>query len=486
MKSIKFSFIFLFLLVLCSCSKKDYLKVIPADAALVASVNLGALSEKSDFANSALMGMVERMADGDMGELQEYKDNPMETGIDFTQPMYFFVIQDNMYGIVAKVDDKEDVEEFFDVLRKHDVVSRPVEKNGVMCGTMGTMNYAFNDDVLLMIDGNGASASTLVRMMKNEDECFMDTEAYGKMNDVDDKDIVVYYNLGYLPEDVQNEFKKNTLNGQLNMDDVELLSSIDFTEGSAVMKTKWWGKTATAQKTIDEMKDCLQKIDGDFLDDLPNDLFVWIGIGTNGEKALERLKSNAQTKEALFMLERGVDVEQMIRSIDGDVSIALSGISNMFFDLKMDISVKAKLKSSSFLEDVDDWKKSMVYYGMSMRDNGKNSYILTIDGDDLYWGVDDDELYFYMPKSYRQMRSDGGYSALNEYENDIKESNYFMYLDLQSLLGTNGFYSVMAQNFGIDLQGLKAIILKSSAHDEMVLQIDMEDDDENFLKQLLK
>lgn len=474
------------ILVLCSCSKKDYLKVIPADAAVVASVNLKSLSEKSDFAHSALMGMMERVVDGDMGELQEYKDNPMATGIDFTQPLYLFLMQNNVYGIVAKVSDRGDFEKFIAALRKQDIASRPVEKNGVMCGTMGTTNYAFNNDVLLMVDGDGASTNTLVGMMENEGESFVDTEAYGRMSDADDKDIVVYANLGYLPEGVQKEFKKNAVDGLLNMGDVELLSSIDFAKGSAIMKTKWWGKTAKAQKTIDEMKDGLRKIDGDFLDDLPNDLFVWIGIGTTGEKALERLKGNAQTKEALFMLERGVDVEQMIRSIDGDVSLAFSGISDFLFDLKMDISVRAKLKSSAFLEDVDYWKKSMVDYGMSMRGNGKNSYILTLDGEDLYWGVDGDELYFYLPKSYQRMRSESGFSALKEYEKEIKKSHYFMYIDLRQILKTNGFYSIVAQNFGVNLQDLKAVIMKSSAHDELVLQIDMENDDENFLKQLLK
>ena len=487
MKTIK-NFLFVFaLLALCSCSKKDYLKIIPADATVVASVNLRSLSEKSDFANSALMGMMERVViDGEMDELQEYKDNPLATGIDFTQPLYVFLMQNKMYGIVAKVSDKDDFEDFIAALRKHNLASRPVEKNGVMCGTIGAMNFAFNDDALLMIDGNGASANTIVKMMKREGESFIDTKAYGRMSDADGKDVVMYANLGHLPESAQQEFKKNVLNGALNVGDVEFMSSVDFVKGSAIMTTKWWGKTEKAQKAIDEMKDGFRRIEGDYLDDLPKDLFVWIGIGTTGEKALEWLKGNAQTKEALFMLERGVDVEQMIRSIDGDVSVAVSGINNMYFDSKMDFTIRAKLKSSSFLADVNDWKRSMADYGMSMRNNGKDSYILTIDGEDLYWGVDGNELYFSMPKSYQKMRSEAGYSSLKEYEKDIKKSNYFLYLDLQWILGNNGFYSVVARNFGVNLQDLKAVILKSSAHDEMVLQIDMDNDDENFLKQLLK
>ena len=487
MKPIKFSYVAFVLLLLCSCSKRDYVEIIPADVTMVASANLKSLSEKSDFANSVLMGMMERVVmDGDADKLQEYKDNPMAMGIDFTEPLYVFLMQNNMYGIVAKVSDKGNFEEFLATLRKQDLASRPAEKDGVMCGTMGTMNYAYNGDALLMIEGSGASANTLVKMMKSEGNSFVDTEAYGRMGDAGDKDIVVYANLGHLPEDVQKEFQKYALNGKLNVNDVELLSSIDFVEGSALMTTKWWGRTEKAQKAIDEMRDCLQTIDGEFLDDLPADLFVWIGVGTTGEKALDRLKGNAQAKEALFMLERGVDVEQMIRSIDGDVSIALSGVSDMLFDLKGNFSIRAKLKSSSFLEDVNDWKRSMVDYGISMKDNGKDSYILRIDGEDLYWGVDGDELYFSMPKPYQQIRSDGGFSALKEYEKDIKSSQYFMYIDLQRILGTNKSYSVVAQNFGINLQHLKAVILKSSVHDEMVLQIEMKNDKENFLKQLLK
>lgn len=486
MKSLRFSLFVIVLLALCSCSKRDYVKVIPADATVVASVNLRSLSEKSDFANTALMQMIERVAiDSDVKEWQEYKDNPMATGIDFMQPMYVFFTQSGQYGVVVKVGDKGDLEDFFSVLSDEDMVSRPTEKKGMMCGTMGGLSYAFNDDALALFDGE---SNVLVRMLESEGESFVDTKAYDKMSEVDGKDIVIYTNLGYLPEMFQNEFQEYTQNSQLKMSDVELVASLDFVKGSAVMTAKWWGRTKKAQKVIDETKDCMRTIDGSYLDNLPDDLFMWIGTGMKGDKALERIKSNKQAKEALFMLERGVDVEQMIRSIDGDVSVAIPAYS--LNSDEVDVAVWAKLKSTSFLDDVDDWKSSMADYGISMRNEGKDAYVLSLDGTEIHWGVEGKNLYYATPNAYQQMKADNARSSvLKDYEKEIKKSYYFVFLDLRKTLHDSGNLMLLngiTRNVGINLQNLKAIVLSSSAHDEIVLHIDMENDNENFLKQLLK
>ena len=485
MKSLRFSLFVLVLLALCSCSKKDYLKVIPADATVVASVNLRSLAEKSDFANAAIMGMM----GGNEGDLQKYKDNPMETGIDFEQPLYVFLTRENLYGIVMKVSDKGDLEEFFSALHKQNVVSRPTEHKGLMCGTMGTINYAFNGEALLLLDGvsgRNASSNLLVKMMDNEGESFADTDAYERMGGADGKDVVVYTNLGYMPAVLQKEFKAYLQYGQLKMSDIEFISSLDFVDGSAIVETKWWGRTEKAQKVIDESKDCWRVIDGSYMNDLPQGALAWIGAGVHGDKFLEKLKGNAQAKEALFLLERGIDVEQIVRSIDGDVSVVIPATA--LNGTEVDFAGKAKLKSTSFLAEVDDWKSGMAEFGISMRSEGKGAYALSMDGKEIHWGAEGNDLYFATTKAYQQMQSKGGSAVLKDYEDDIKKCLFFVYVDLQEIQRMNNVATLcaMASNFGVNLQGMKAIVLKSSAHDEMVLQIDMKNDNENFLKQLFK
>lgn len=486
MKSIKCILFALAVLMVCSCSKRDYQQVIPANATVVAKVNLKSLSEKGDFAHSALLDMVGAMSGGSK-EMNKYTKDPMETGIDFTEPVYVFVTQDNLYGAVAKVANKSDLEDFFSVLRKQNVASRPTEKNGLTCGSVGFADYAFDGDALLLVGGvSGRSVSTevLVRMMENEGESFIDTEAFKKMEDAGGKDIVMYANLGNLLGVLPKDIKTYMQNDQLKASDIDLLANVDFVDGSAIMATKWWGKTEKAQKMIDDWKEVLQAADGCYIEDVPENMVAWFGAGVKGNKALEKLKGNALAKESLFMMERAIDIEQMIRSIDGDVSIAvpktmLSGRGDV------DLAVKAKLKETAFLADVDDWKKSMADYGISMQSTGKDAYSLWADGLNIHWGVEGGNLYFATPKAYQQMNTKNSSSALKEYEKEIKDSRMFFFIDLQKILKANKPYVALASKAGVNLQSLKAVVLKSPAHDEMILRIDMDDSNKNFLKQLL-
>ena len=491
MKTIQISIIACILLLLCSCSKQDYLKVIPDDATVVASINLRALAEKSDFAHSKLMGLAQENLSGLTGgasdrQMKKYWDDPMATGIDFSQPFYVFMTPERMVGIVLKVKDDGDLDDFFSWLHKQGTASAVTKKSGVRCGNLDGIHFSFNPSTLLLLMREGQSAAALqpvaLRLMEqDEDHSFLSTEAYGKMADADGQDIVAFTSYGAMPKDILEPLRQSL---SFSPDDLAFVSSLDFVNGAAVLKTSWWGRTAKVQKLLEEGGEGLCRLKGTFVDEQPDDFFAWVGLGLKGDKALKQMKANPQAKELLFLLERALDIEQMLQAVDGDVAFSLplsvlnagkrEGMS------ALDFTVQAQMKSTQFMDDVDDWMPSLRDYGFSMQPVGKEAYQLTMDDLRLNWGVDGKTLYFATPQAYQQLRSAQKGSVLQGYKSEIEKSKLFVYLNVRDAAG------LMVPMIGVNLAGLKAVTMQMAENDAMTIRVEMENQATNFLRQLFE
>ena len=151
MKKIQFlSLMALVIMALCSCTNTDYQKAIPANATLVVKADLKSVSEKADFKHSKWMTMLDvslvAVVKGkDMKSVKEYIDDPMKTGIDFSMPLYVFMVGEETAGMTMKVNDEGDVKDFLLLLQKQGLASKPVEKDGLMCGTLiDDISYAYD------------------------------------------------------------------------------------------------------------------------------------------------------------------------------------------------------------------------------------------------------------------------------------------------------------------------------------------------------
>ena len=121
---------------------------------------------------------------------------------------------------------------------------------------------------------------------------------------------------------------------------------------------------------------------------------------------------------------------------------------------------------------------------MSMVKNGENQYELTTDEATYFWGVQDKDLFL---SSENASRKGNGLNPLLEKKSDIKNSKAYIYVNLAKIP-----FKEMAQKdrdmaaVADVLDKLKSIVLKSETTDEGMLVVELKDNDENFLKQLLK
>lgn len=102
-----------------SCSKsEDYVSAIPSDAVAVAKIDLASLVQKSAVMNTPdirdqIDAAFEQMPENVQGKLNQIKENPDESGIDFRKPVYLALtsVSRGRAMVVASVKDRDKLEE---------------------------------------------------------------------------------------------------------------------------------------------------------------------------------------------------------------------------------------------------------------------------------------------------------------------------------------------------------------------------------------
>lgn len=484
-------------LFLASCSKSDYLNVVPANATFVASANLSSLAEKSNFSESSIAGMMEEymgaVFSGDAKkQMKKYMESPKDMGVDFREPVYVFKTANQCVGMAMKMLDKGDFEDFIKMLQKQNIASKAVDRDGVMTGTfLDDIDYGYDGKTILLLSslGEGGSAvgkRTLAQLFSQKsDDSFVETEAYEECFAGVEKDINIFSNIAALPQDVAIKIKSLIPNG-VRMTDLQFLASVDFQNGKAVLSSQFVGTNDKARKMLKEGDKNFHKIEGRYINMPTKDFLAWGCMGVNGEWLLDKMKQDTETKQTLFLIERGIDIEAMIKAIDGDVAFTFPKSFYTSLDSKTtDFMVCGQLKNDDFLDDVDYWKEGMKEYGITMQKTGKNEYFLNAPDFKINWGVNDDDLFIGTQNAYQGMANGVKSDALKNYASDIKDCQVFFFVNLSALPLTE-----LAMMSGVPAlknaaKQLKAIVFKVKSSSSMELSIDLNDDKQNFLKALL-
>ncbi len=477
-------------LALCSCTNTDYQNVIPVNASLVVKVDMKSIAEKSDFKNSKWMkeldGSLGAVVSGkDMKSVKEYVADPMKIGIDFSMPLYFFMMADETMGMTMKVSDEDHVKDFLLLLNKQGLASKPQEKDHWMCGTLiDDIYYSYDGTTFLMLASMKGKNTTISRMAREltalkESDSFVSTEAFGRLNE-EEKDVVMYVMSAQMIESLK--MAGGVLPSSVYKD-VEALASLDFAQGEARIMGKLFAKTKDAQHLIDEANANLKKMNGRYLDKVSDDAAIWIGAGVKGEWLLEKIKENKELKTMLFATERAVDVEQMLKAMDGDVSLELPLLDTE----KVDYVLQAELNNTDFLADVNDWKLSQKDYGIEMKELEPQQYQLMLDGQTYRWGVRDKDLYWATPRAVEHAENSAD-AKLKAYREQIEDSRLFLFVDWAKLakgLSQSSNVALVMQMWNGFFK-IDALYWKLLSVEEGVVVIESKNKNENFLKQILQ
>ncbi len=492
MKKLEFvSIVVMMLLALCSCNKTEYQNVIPANATFVAKVDTKAIAEKGDLANSQAVELLKTymalVVNGkDLKRAIAYVDDPTAMGFDLSMPAYLFMVGNEHVGLTLKVADEDAVKDLLVLLHKQQLASKPQKKNDLMCGRLlDEISYSYNDNTFLLLARLGESGGLRVEQMAQqlmtieEDDSFVSTDAFKRMENEEGKDVVLYSTLAALPQELSKEVSA-FLPSTVKLSDIDMVSTLQFSQGKVELNMNLKGSPMAQTLVFDEMEKNLSGITGEYLDKVTDKVVLWAGAGVNGEWLLKQLKKYSKSKELLFMLERGIDIEWMLKEVDGSVAIEIRDFGKDSDAELFDFDAYAEVKDTPFLVDVEEWKQGMKEYGMTMQDLGNNHYVLKAEGNTIAWGVEDKHLYF----STQVAPSFAKGTALKDYEQTIQKSIVFVYVDMKKVQ-----LNKMAKKQGLSslangLGSIKALTFSMPSAQQMKLTIEMDDKDENFLKQL--
>ncbi len=317
-------------LVISSCRKRETAGVIPANASMVVSLDMLKFSTESDLMDSKLFEQACRVL----------KVNPLDMGIDFTEPLYIFQLGNDYICITATVADEADMTDCLTQYAKEKIAIKPRQDGKLTWSRLfGEVDLAYNDETLLLVCKTGDTGPNAKQMIRSllelkEEDSFYATEHFSRMCDIASSDIVVYSNLSAVSDNVQN-IASNFLPENVGKDAVKMVSALDGEDGALVITSKIYSDKKDVQKVLDEQSQSLKKIKGDYLSKIPKRSFVTLMAGINGEKLCKFVNSIPQLSSQLSLASFAIDydLDKLINSTDGDIMICSSDNGDMMWNI---------------------------------------------------------------------------------------------------------------------------------------------------------
>ena len=452
MKTLKYYVLIMFTcLVFAACTNNEYQIVIPKDASVVVSFNLKELLADVDIPEKdmdnlkSLMGAVFNGQDKD--KINEMVSGDEPVGIDFSEPIYAFVSEDNMFGLSMKVSSDDDLDNLFEILDRQHLCDKPKEKDGFRWTTIiDDFQVAYNGNTLLIC--GGVNEKGMKKMFDNDEEnSFMATPNFEKM-EANKAPVQIFTSLKNFQEN-DLTFLTELLPEGVKAADVNLLTSLVLNKGQADINGELFSNNEKTQNLLIDADKNFKKINGDFIK-APENFLLWMGAGMKGEEALKKLKSMDDTNGLLMMMDRAIDIQKIIKSIDGDMTIVIPELPN---DEPTSFVLMAKTANTDFLKDVNYWQEQMKDWNLKMTENDKNSYTLFLDDDfSLNWGVDNKNVFFSSPNTdYKKTFAETN-AILDEQAADIKNSIFYVCLNLMPVY--QKFNSYMDSEFDKETKDL--------------------------------
>ena len=480
------------LILFSSCEKGEYKSVIPENARMVMSVDLAELASDADLQNSAVVDLLRKtvglVATGSVKrKVNAFIENPIKMGFDLRESAYLFQTPNESYGLALKVGDKGDVDDLFKLLSKQGLCSKITENDGRQWGALfDEIQFAYDSDAfLLLLPTKGEGAEMVKKMIaqcftlekKNQ---FVESEQYDKIEA--EKGAIRLFSKGNALPAVAETYVQNILPKTVRTGDVELRSSFQFENGFVKMSAKLFSENEAVQKLLNEADDKMHRVHGKFAN-VADGSFVWSTLGCDGEWLLGVLKRNETLRNYLMMVERAVDIEKMLKAVDGDVTFVVRS-TNAALDGNASVMAMAEVERDGFLSDVDDWQTAMRDYHISMQKVGANQYRISADDYQLNWGVVNNNLYFASDNAFdSKMLEQTKKVTIPSHLAEMDGSKMFTYIDLTMLPVSN--FDLAGLTITNPLTELEGLVIKSDKIGEFEFRLIGKDKSQSLLRSLL-
>lgn len=296
----------------------------------------------------------------------------VEGAVDFTKPVYAFTSERGLSGISLNV---KDAEKLLKSISAMGFASE--QKQGYDWVANNTSIGCLDEDKLLILNAPAAEQDALRgEMMKLMKQARQQVPALNEMKQ--DGFLRLNTTLDKLPKEASFSLPAN-----INLSDARLNAALGIGKKDITLSAA----LQTPQPLMDKV---MQPIRGNLSGMGPAEPVFWLCTSMKGENLLQLLRSQPQLRTALLGLNMAVDVDMMLKAIDGDISIVVPRL-----DLKNpDVLLMATLSNTDFLQNADDWD--------NVAKISPSDFVATIEGTRTYFGVKNGLLYV---ANSRQMAS---------------------------------------------------------------------------------
>lgn len=363
-----------------SCSDEDYLDAIPDNC--TALLALDAQTLLSDGAPDAVK---------DMFKL----DDAASSGIDLSAKFYLFETVEGDIGLAAKLADSK---EFGDWLGK-------LSQNGTCKSVSTYKDYkftvikdswvaGFSDETLVVLGPSlpvrqAETRQRIARMLGQESgDGIKKTRMFAKLDSIN-APVAIVAQAAALPDRFAAPFM---LGAPKDADASQVviaagLSSSDA--GCIIVSGETFSFNNSMDKELKASREVFRPISGGMTANMPADAALGVFMNVDGERFISLMHSNKTFQTLLAGANMAIDMDKIIKSIDGDALVVMPRLGTDTLKLRM----CAMLKSKDFLNDVDYWKKSCPA-GSKIVDQGKDAYCYVGGGMEYHFGVSGNMLFY--------------------------------------------------------------------------------------------
>lgn len=359
--------------IFASCSDDSYLNAIPSNSEMLISINSAKVSGTN---NPVILRSLLHL------------NNVDKSGLDLSQNIYFFEDAQGNLGLCAKVDDDDKLASMLkdaklDIVKKRDFKFAALPSNWII---------GFSDDAALLMGPVVPAAqqdmmTLMSRYLSAEDEDGITASPIYEKLDSIDAPMAMVCQTKALPEKFIAPF---TIGAPKDADpaDIYVAAGMEMKNGRLLMN----GRTFSFKKGIDNALAAAHKtyrpIKGSYVKAMSNKDVLGLFLNVDGKQFHKLITQNRGISAMLAGINAAIDMDNILKSVDGDLAIISPSIGNG----NLSMTMSAKLSGAPWLADVDYWKQS-VPQGGHIGDWGKNCFYYQGDGTSYYFGVTTDMQY---------------------------------------------------------------------------------------------
>lgn len=384
MKKTRFFIIASLMIVLMSaCSDNDYLNAIPSKSTAVISIDM-----------SRLNGQEQEQNQEHILKTMLHVDDVSKCGLDVKEKVYLFETIDGNLGLCAKVADEGDVSNWLSELSQQRICSTVTERKGFHFAVLkDSWLVGFSSKALLVMGPVVAEAQAemqrqMVRYLNaDEDAGIKSSKLFAQLDSIDSPMAMVAQAVA-LPEKFVAPF---TLGAPKDADasQIVIAAGMDVEDGVLKIAGRTFSFNPSINQALVKSQQVFRPIQGDYVQSMPDDAMAGIFMNVAGSRFLPLVQSNQGLQTLLMGINASIDMDNILRSVDGDLSIVLPALGADHMQMMM----AARLSHAKWLSDVDYWKQSCPK-GSTIGNWKSNAFCYSSGKTCFYFGVTDDKQFF--------------------------------------------------------------------------------------------